>query len=250
MYSKRVFKVLTTLFVLIVLTSCGEGNSNEKENANSSNSEKSKSSSNGAKSKSTPSVKGALTSVNEWDYFPKFDMHADGVSHSITRFYKSETEQIDDINTFKNKGSYTENTASVDFYRLYPLGKNKAIESALVEPRMIREGYYETLMNIQGMSGEITVRDNALFEKILGYKNGALKDVGVAKYFRKDITAKLQQYASLLEQQGFKKSGIRQWRKVDSDNNRMYTWDYDNAAKQSTTVSWRVWLTDNYCRLN
>ncbi|MDR3177402.1 MAG: hypothetical protein LBT96_00305 [Campylobacteraceae bacterium] len=253
MYSKRVFKVLATLFVSLVLTSCGEGNSNEKENTNSSNSEKSKNSSNGAKSKSTPSVKGALTSVNEWDYFPKFDVQADGVSHSITRFYKSEAEQIDDINTFKNKGNYTENSASVSFYRIYPLGKNRAIDIASVHPRMIRVNGYETMINISGIHDETIVRDNALFEKIFGYKGGTLVSVFGVKYFKRNITAKLQQYAVLLEQQGFKKSGTRQWRKVDSDNNRMYTWNYDtldtNGIAKQTNVHWNVWLTDNYCKI-
>jgi hypothetical protein len=253
MYSKRVFKVLTTLFALFVLTGCGEGNSNEKENANSSNSEKSKNSS--SVNKSGSSVKGVLTSVNESDYFPKFDVKADGFTHIITRYYKSEAEQIDDINAFKNKGSYTENSASTTFYRLHPLSKNGAITGASAHQEMIREGYYETMMGLSGISGETIARDNALFEKIFGYKNGALKEVDISRYFFKNITAKLQQYAALLEKEGFKKSGAREWRKVDTDNNRMYTWNYDviineGAIKQqSITVNWNVWLTDNYCKI-
>jgi hypothetical protein len=191
MRTKKIFAALTMLFTLFALTGCKENGSNEG-NASSSSGEKSKSSS---------SVKGALTSVNEWDYFPKLDIQdCDSyIIHAIQMFYKSEAEQMSDVEAFKNKGSYDENSVN-SFYR--PLSKKTVLKQASVNPIMFKEGYYVNSMFLD-TSSETTARDNALFEELLGYKGGTLVSVSVVKFFYKDIAAKLQQYSALLEQQGF-----------------------------------------------
>ncbi|MDR3177401.1 MAG: hypothetical protein LBT96_00300 [Campylobacteraceae bacterium] len=242
MRTKKIFAVLTMLFMLFALTGCKENSSNEG-NVSSLSSEKSKI------SKSGSSVKGALTSVNEWDYFPKLDIQADSIGHMIEISYKSETEQMSDVEAFKNKGSYTENFAN-GFYRYYPLGKNRAVESVSVFPMMLKEGYYVTTVSLDVLD-KTTAVDSALFEELLGYKEGTLVSVFGVKYFKRNIAAKLQQYSALLEQQGFKKSNTKQWRKIDADNNRVYTWSYAaTTAKGGFTmqeVQWRVALMDIDC---
>jgi hypothetical protein len=240
---KKIFAALAMLFALFALTGCKEENDSNEGNVSSSSSEKSANSSNSEKSKSGSSVKGALTSVNEWDYFPKFDVKDDNsyIGHDTLRYYKSEAEQMSDVEAFKNKGSYTENSG---FYRA--LNKKTALEQAWITPRMLKEGYYATVVSLTTL-GEAAVVDNALFEKVFGYKGGTLIDISVSKFFKKDITAKLQQYSALLEQQGFKKSNTKQWRKVDTDNNRIYTWSYDAHSLKMQEVRWRVSLMDIDC---
>ncbi|MDR3177418.1 MAG: hypothetical protein LBT96_00385 [Campylobacteraceae bacterium] len=249
MRTKKIFAVLTMLFTLFALTGCKENGSNEG-NVSSSSSEKSKNNPNSEKSKSGSSVKGALTSVSEWDYFPKLDIQDRDsyIIHAIQIFYKSEAEQMSDVEAFKNKGSYDENSVN-SFHR--QLNKKTALEQAWVIPIMFKEGYYINNMHLVGTLGETTARDNVLFEKLFGYKGGTLIGISVSKVFQKNIAAKLQQYSALLEQQGFKKSNTREWRKIDADNNRIYTWSYSVTTTKggfiSQGVHWHVASTDNDC---
>ncbi|MDR3178216.1 MAG: hypothetical protein LBT96_04450 [Campylobacteraceae bacterium] len=231
MHSKTVFKVLTALFMLFVLTGCG-GKGGEDVDSSSVNG-------------------GGLASVSEWDHFPKLNIQVDNdfISHDITRFYKSETEHSDDVNAFKNKGNYTISSATKDkgFYRRNPPSKNKAkIDVTAAVPAMI-EG--TTIMLISGTFDKSTVRDNALFKELLGYKSGVLTRVYVARDFKKDVTAELKRYAALLEQHGFKKVSTSpwtvEWKKVDTANNRKYSWYYNDAqTTRDTTSQMAIWIVE------
>jgi hypothetical protein len=201
MCSKRLLAALTAIFALFVLTGCG----NEP-----------------------------IASVNEEDYYPRFEVKADNVSHSIFRDYANAKECENDLDAFKNKGDYYEDLLRVT--RDDPLGDG-TIEIAEISKDCY--SYSHIYLNI--LDDNIT-RNNELFEKIFGYKGGELTDVFVTKRFSEnDAIDYIETYIKLLEKQGFKKQLTSyfpwkqtvsewlndvEWVKSDFATGTKYYWNY------------------------
>jgi hypothetical protein len=228
MYSKRVFTLLTTLFAAFVLTAC-EGGRGYGDNGGS-----------------TTSGKKNLTSVREFDYFPRFNEVADNITHTIMRSYKSETEQSNNVNAFKDKGNWR--TSQDIIFRDNPYG---IVRLAYMRPAApLLQGNYPIAMVLEIPLGDLIDRNNTLFENIFGYEEGTLISVIVQKFFKRDVTTQLKEYGDSLEKNyGFKKANARQWVKNDLKDSGVtyiftYTeaiYDYDyNPVRISQLVEWRV----------
>jgi hypothetical protein len=233
MYSKRVFTLLTTLFIAFVLTACGGGGGY------------------GDNGGSTTSGKKNLTSVREFDYFPRFNEVADNITHIIQRSYKSEAERSDDVNAFKDKGNYR--TSQGIIFRDNPYG---IVRKAYMSPSTscLQGVLCPITMVLEIPLGDLIDRNNTLFENIFGYEEGTLVSILVRKFFERDITPQLKEYGALLEKNyGFKKVSARQWMKDDlKDSGVTYTflyteaiYDYDyNPVRISQLVEWHVSATN------
>jgi hypothetical protein len=196
MCSKRLLEALTAIFALFVLAGCG-----------------------------------GLSSVNEEDYYPRFEIKADNISHDVYR--DTDVKECEnDLEAFKNKGDYYEDLYSVT--RDNPLGDG-AIEKA--ETSKDCYSYSHIYLNILG---DNITRNNELFEKVFGYKGGKLREVYVTKYFSENsVISYFETYGKLLEQQGFKKLGHNFWEKKDYKGGIIvYEWIYDiSGDSQSPHIS-------------
>jgi hypothetical protein len=201
MYSKRLLVALTAIFALFILAGCG-----------------------------------GLSSVNEEDYYPRFEIKADKVSHSIFRYYTDVKECENNLETFKNKGDYYEDLLSVT--RDDPLGDG-TIEKAVSERDC--KINIDTHIYLNVLDDNIT-RNNELFDKVFGYQGGKSESVFVTKYFSEnDAIDYIETYIKLLEKQGFRKQltsyvpwfqTIREWLndvewvKSDFVTGTTYYWNY------------------------
>jgi hypothetical protein len=206
MYSKRVFTLLTTLFIAFVLTACGGG---------------------GGYGDSSSGGKKDLTSVYEFDHFPKFNETANTIKHTIQRSYKTETEQNNDIKAFEDKGGVKVSQGLFLISNPY----SAVTQASVGQTTFYQQGYYLNTMELE-ISGDSIDRNNTLLKEIFGYKEGTLVSVDVQKFFEKDITLQLKQYGALLEKDyGFKKSSTIEWTKDDTENNGLlYTFTYTDAT--------------------
>jgi hypothetical protein len=228
MYGKRLLAALTAIFALFVLTGCG----NEP-----------------------------IASVNEEDYYPRFEIKADNISHNAYVKYADVEECEYDVEAFKSKGPYDITDFSLRDTTTY--GRNDPLGDGAIEKAELKRSFTSTLTSVitsircqndmtLSVLDDNIARDNELFDKVFGYKKGELAEVYVVKYYSGDDAANyVETYINLLEKQGFKKKGStytlwgqttyeqRTWTKKDSDTDIEYEWGYDiDENSKNVIASW------------
>jgi hypothetical protein len=211
MRGKRFLTMFTATFTLFVLAGCGYG---------------------------------TISSVNEEDYFPHFEVKADKIYHSITKLCIGFKNCDKDEEAFKSKGAYEITHYSPDtFVRYDPLGDGVIEKAELISDYSSSSHGLndndEKLLSLD-ILGDNIKRDNELFEKVFGHDGGTFLELHVEKHFPMSDISYFEAYGELLERQGFEK--MRNWWGKSQSNimSNVYGWCYVVNEDSSITATWRV----------
>jgi hypothetical protein len=173
---------------------------------------------------------GDISSVDEEDYFPRFELKADKIYHEVIELCIGFKSCDKNEEAFKSKGAYEITHYSPDtFVRYDPLGDGVIEKVELLSGSTMR---LET-------SGDNVKRDNELFEKVFGYNGGILFEVSVEKHFAGDDISYFETYIESLKQDGFEQ-GEGWWWKQNYMLSNPLGWRYVVNEDSSITATWRI----------
>jgi hypothetical protein len=218
MYGKKMLATLMALFAMFALTGCRDG---------------------------------TISSVNEEDYYPHFEIKADKISHFATKLYTDFKDCESDAEVFKSKGAYEIIHYSPDIIVRYnPLSEESAIEKARLKSEYGSSLTFDPFdpsmydnrnhMSIDVLGDSVT-RNNELFEKIFGYESNKIILLRVEKCFSENNISYFETYGKLLEQQGYEKSEHNnEWGKKNFITGIEYWWGYYINQDSSISAIWHI----------
>jgi hypothetical protein len=181
------------------------------------------------------SGEGSGLSIQEYDYFPKLDIPAVSIEHSIQRRFDNADDATNFINNFKSKGSYyTDYVGSNVIIRNDPLN-DSLITRATVStyPIALNTVYTDILIektNPLMVNIDTISRNNELFKMIFGHTDAPITYVQVEKKYTGLNTSKLEIYGAKLVNSGYTRSGDL-WIKYDLENQHiMWMWGYTTGS--------------------
>jgi hypothetical protein len=211
MYGKRVFKVLTALFMLSVLVGCGGGGSGDGD---------------GSKGKGLP-----LNSVDVSTNFPQFTWSGiTKVEYVITKMFSKESDIQSVINWFESKyqNRYTYQFSVGHHYNVTnPSSSLTGVEEIWLQAMEANE-YYSCALTVV-VDPSVTLDEN-LLEVLFGPTNAPITNIMVTKYLSGNVNSYLQDYGNLLSKSPYSFSGSGfslSYFKEDYDTNIGHAWTGD-----------------------